>query len=284
MLLDCFTIPCVMLFTFLIVKTKYNWRHLLGVVLCIGGLTILVFTDSIRNSDQAAAGPSPLFGDILCLVGAFLYGVSNTGQEISVKKWSQNEFLAMIGIFGAPINFIQLMVLERSEITHIGWNGSVIGLVIGFAILLFAMYSLTPHMMVLSGSTLFNLSLLTSDAYAIIFGIFLFHKRLHWAYWIALGVIIFGLCLYNIMNEPAQSELDQPHRHTENPVDEESLNVKHSDDLEPTYLSSTTSINTTTKSTISSEDTPRSLPQATADGFAGVDLDSDLTESISSIH
>lgn len=209
-----------MVFTFLILKTKYNWRHLAGVVACLGGLGILVWSDATSNSDSSASGPSPIFGDILCLLGSFLYAVSNTGQEITVKKWDLKEFLAMIGFFGAPINAIQLVILERHEVESIGWNGPVIGLVIAFAVFLFAMYSLTPHMMVLSGSTLFNLSLLTSDAYAILIGLFLFGKKLHWAYWVALAIIIFGLCLYNIMNEPAQSIYDANRlENTSNPED-----------------------------------------------------------------
>ena len=182
----------------------------MGVVACLLGLGVLVWSDAALNKEKSTSGPSPIFGDILCLIGAFLYGVSNTGQEISVKKWSQTEFLAMIGLFGAPISFIQLMVLERHEVVGIGWNVPIIALIVGFALLLFIMYSITPHMMVLSGSTLFNLSLLTSDAYAVLFGLFLFHSRLHWAYWIALVIIVAGLCLYNIRNEPASSEYDRP--------------------------------------------------------------------------
>lgn len=210
MLLDCFTIPCVMVMTYFLLKTRYNWRHLVGVVACLGGLGILVWSDAVANKSKSASGLSPIFGDILCLLGAFLYGVSNTGQEITVKKWSQTEFLAMVGLFGAPISFIQLMILERHEVVGIGWNFPVIAMIIGFALLLFTMYSITPHMMVLSGSTLFNLSLLTSDAYAVLFGLFLFHDKLHWAYWIALVVIVGGLCLYNIRNEPASSIYDRP--------------------------------------------------------------------------
>jgi solute carrier family 35 protein F1/2 len=49
-----------------------------------------------------------------------------------------------------------------------------VGLLVSFGLCLFAMYSLTPYMLLWTGATLFNLSLLTSDAYAIIAGIFFF--------------------------------------------------------------------------------------------------------------
>jgi solute carrier family 35 protein F1/2 len=234
MLLDCFTIPCVMAFTFFILKTRYNWRHLVGVLACLGGLGVLVYSDASSNKEKSESGPSPIFGDILCLVGAFLYAVSNTGQEITVKKWHQHEFLAMIGVFGAPISFLQLVILERHEVLGIGWNLPVVSLIIAFALVLFIMYSVTPYMMVLSGSTLFNLSLLTSDAYAILFGLFLFHSKLHWTYWIALAIIAGGLCLYNIRNEPATSAYDLP-QSPDHPIPTESDNIfpaSHRSDLD----------------------------------------------------
>lgn len=73
---------------------------------------------------------------------------------------------------------------------------------LGFAAFLFAMYSVVPYMLRLSGSTLFNLSLLTSDAYAIIFGMFFFAKVPSWLYFLALAIIIAGLLCYNVWNEP----------------------------------------------------------------------------------
>jgi solute carrier family 35 protein F1/2 len=50
------------------------------------------------------------------------------------------------------------------------------GLIISFVLSLFAMYSLVPIMLMLGGATFFNLSLLTSDVYAIVFGITIFGK------------------------------------------------------------------------------------------------------------
>lgn len=76
---------------------------------------------------------------------------------------------------------------------------------LGYAALLFAMYSVVPYMLRLSGSTLFNLSLLTSDAYAIIFGMFFFSKVPSWLYFIALTIIVGGLLCYNVRNEPVSA-------------------------------------------------------------------------------
>lgn len=45
MLLDCWAIPCVLLFTWLFLKTKYRPRKIVGVVFCVAGAIAVVFSD-----------------------------------------------------------------------------------------------------------------------------------------------------------------------------------------------------------------------------------------------
>lgn len=47
-------------------------------------------------------------GDVLVIVGAILYGVSNVCEEYVVRKYDKVEFLAMVGLFGSFINGAQL--------------------------------------------------------------------------------------------------------------------------------------------------------------------------------
>ena len=42
-------------------------------------------------------------GDILCICGAFLYGVANVSQEFLAKSVDYVELLAMIGVFGSLV-------------------------------------------------------------------------------------------------------------------------------------------------------------------------------------
>lgn len=53
-------------------------------------------------------GSDVLIGDILVLLGASLYAVSNVCEEYIVKKLSRQEFLGMVGLFGTIISGIQL--------------------------------------------------------------------------------------------------------------------------------------------------------------------------------
>lgn len=77
-----------------------------GVVICLLGVSCLVWAD-IEEGIPLGLGNDRLIGDILCLCGAFLYGLSNVAQEFLVKTFDMVEFLGMIGVFGALITGVQ---------------------------------------------------------------------------------------------------------------------------------------------------------------------------------
>jgi solute carrier family 35 protein F1/2 len=245
MLIDCWTIPCVMAMSYFFLRRRFLWRHIVGVGLCIAGLSVLVVSDWLQAAPTPAdtpsgaggggnhtarmlagglespgawwllpdgspassqAGPrrlaadvpsSNVIGDLLCFAGATLYAISNVGQEALVKSYDRTEFLAMLGVFGSVINGVQLLALERGELAAIAWTPATAGCVLGFALFLFAMYTLTSFFLQGSDSTLFNLSLLTSDLWAILAAVFFFDADLHPLYFLALALIVVGLLLYN---------------------------------------------------------------------------------------
>ena len=65
------------------------------------GNVILMHCFSIPASNVA-------LGDVLIIVGASLYGVSNTCEEYVVRHFDKIEFLGMVGFFGSFINGAQL--------------------------------------------------------------------------------------------------------------------------------------------------------------------------------
>lgn len=46
-------------------------------------------------------------------------------------------------------------------------------------------------------ATVFNLSMLTSDAWGALWSVILFHHGLSWAYFVSLAVVVCGVVLYN---------------------------------------------------------------------------------------
>eukprot|EP01112_Ceratiomyxa_fruticulosa_P020931 TRINITY_DN7262_c0_g2_i1.p1 TRINITY_DN7262_c0_g2~~TRINITY_DN7262_c0_g2_i1.p1 ORF type:complete len:340 (-),score=44.60 TRINITY_DN7262_c0_g2_i1:280-1299(-) len=199
MLLDCFTIPCVVILSYFVIGTRYKFIHIVAVLVCISGIVILVLSDTLsKEHNDSASGP--IIGDILCLSGAFLYAVSNVGQEKMIKDYNKEEYLGMVGLYGTLVSGLQLAILEREELRTLHWSWGVLGCIVGFAACMFALYSLVPYMLSLSGATLFNLSLLTSDVFAIAVGIIVFHHTPMWLYFIAYGIIAIGIVMYTMVD------------------------------------------------------------------------------------
>eukprot|EP01133_Synstelium_polycarpum_P001366 gene1366-1569_t len=201
MVLDCFTIPCVVIMSRIFLKTRYTLVHIVAVIISLVGM-IMLFISDLRDGEDANGGPNPLVGDIMVLASSFLYAVSNVGQEYTVKKYDRISYLALLGIFGTVISGIQLAILERNELATMNWTPGITGYMIGFALCLFGMYAVTPTMMDIAGATLMNLSLLTSDIFSLIIGIFLFDRKLSWLYLLGFFIILSSLIIYN---------LSQPH-------------------------------------------------------------------------
>ncbi|KAJ3681143.1 hypothetical protein LUZ60_015632 [Juncus effusus] len=196
MLLDCWSIPCVILFTWVFLKTKYGIRKFIGVAVCVAGLILVVFSD-VHASDRRAKGPNPLKGDLLVFAGATLYAVTNVGEEYLVKKGDRIEVMAMLGVFGAIISAIQISILERGELRSIDWNAHAILPFLGFALAMFLFYSTVPTILKISGATMLNLSLLTSDMWAVLIRIFAYHEKVDWIYFVAFAGVAIGLFIYS---------------------------------------------------------------------------------------
>lgn len=74
----------------------------------------------------------------------------------------------------------------------------------GFITCLFFMYANTSIFLQDLDSTLFNLSLLTSDVYAVIFSYILYGKLVHWLYFIAFTCVVCGLSIYHTQPSPGR--------------------------------------------------------------------------------
>ncbi|KAF9582428.1 hypothetical protein BGW38_000221 [Lunasporangiospora selenospora] len=200
MLLDAWTIPCVVLLSVFFLRMRFVRYHYLGVFICMVGMAFLIWSDMVAGKDFP--GSDYLKGDLFCLLGATLYALSNVGQEFLVRQRPMYEVVGQLGFWATIINGIQLAILERKEIATINWTPSVVGYIIGFDIAMFIMYSVSPILLRLSSATFFNLSLLTSDFYGLLFGIFLFNATINKIYPIAYVLIMLGIIIYNVKPAP----------------------------------------------------------------------------------
>ncbi|KAI0693191.1 hypothetical protein C8T65DRAFT_66391 [Cerioporus squamosus] len=215
MLLDAWAIPVCLLFCWIYMRPKYHWTQLLvrsipcqrlqndcssmfgrtqGIFICIGGLGMLVASDELTDKDWPALSRAK--GDVFMLVGASLYGFTNATEEFFVRKSPLYEVVGQLGMWGVLINGIQAAGLEHKDMTSASWNGTTIGLLVAYTAAMFILYTVAPILYRMASAAYYNLSLLSSDFYGLLFGLFLFHYTVYWLYFVAFAVVILGLIIY----------------------------------------------------------------------------------------
>eukprot|EP00428_Durinskia_dybowskii_P082258 CAMPEP_0170436398 /NCGR_PEP_ID=MMETSP0117_2-20130122/44120_1 /TAXON_ID=400756 /ORGANISM="Durinskia baltica, Strain CSIRO CS-38" /LENGTH=208 /DNA_ID=CAMNT_0010696431 /DNA_START=371 /DNA_END=993 /DNA_ORIENTATION=- len=199
-----------MTLSFLFLGCRYNYKHMLGTGICLLGLACIVINDSIRaTDDDAPAGSDPVLGDVLCLCAAVLYASSNVLQEHLVKFHDREEFLGYLGCFGFSLAVVQCMLVDLPAIRRARFTNKVIGAIAGFIVCLFLMYTNTTAFLQHGDAVLFNLSLLTSDVYAVVFTYFFSGYLVSWMYFLAFALVIVGLALYHSQPPPLHIGRDQ---------------------------------------------------------------------------
>ncbi|XP_055003762.1 solute carrier family 35 member F2-like, partial [Boleophthalmus pectinirostris] len=206
-LLDCFVVPVLMVLSWWILKTRFRPVHYAAVCICVLGVGAMVGADLLAGRDQGSTA-NILLGDGLVLLSASLYAVSNVCQEYTVRNLTREEFLGMVGLFGTIISTIQMVILERNEISAIQWNWKIGLLFCGFALCLYTLYSCMPIVIKLSSATSVNLSLMTADLFSLFFGIFLFHYTFSGLYLVSLIIIIISSIMFNAV--PTQTDSVDP--------------------------------------------------------------------------
>ncbi|KAI3738151.1 hypothetical protein L2E82_28170 [Cichorium intybus] len=192
-LLDCWSIGWVILFTWIFLGTKYSLFQFLGAALCGTGLSLVLLSDSNVGGE---GGSNPLLGDMLVIVGTFFFALSNVGEEFCVKKNCGFEVLAMLGLFGMLFSVIEIAITERKNLEAVIWSTELILTFVGYTVGFFIFYSITALILKTSGSTLYNLSLLTADIWAVLIRVFFYHQKVDWLYYISFSIVGVGLFIY----------------------------------------------------------------------------------------
>jgi solute carrier family 35 protein F1/2 len=207
MLLDAWAIPVCMIFSYLYLRRGYHWTQILGVFICVLGLGLLVGSDELTQKDWVAAAKGK--GDAFMIAGATLYGFTNATEEFFVRKRPLYEVVGQLGLFGFIICGAQAAGLEHNEMKTASWNGATIGLLVAYTAAMFILYTVAPMLYRMASSAYYNLSLLSSDWYGLIFGLGLYHYKPYWLYFIAFALVLSGLVTYFWHSPPEeQGECD----------------------------------------------------------------------------
>ncbi|XP_044978771.1 solute carrier family 35 member F2-like [Hordeum vulgare subsp. vulgare] len=196
-LLDCWTVVWVIMLTWYVLGTRYSFWQFLGATTCVAGLALVLLSDA-KSPDAQDPDKMPLLGDALVIAGTVCYAFSNVGEEHCVKKNDRVELVAMLGLFGMLVGTIQILIFERKSIEAIAWSPTMISLFAGYAVAGFIFYTITPFVLKMSGATLFNLSLLTSDMWAVAIRVYFYQQQINWLYYLAFTVVAIGLIIYSL--------------------------------------------------------------------------------------
>ncbi|GJT37970.1 solute carrier family 35 member F1-like protein isoform X1 [Tanacetum coccineum] len=186
-------------------QISWYWYILLAFVDVQGsflGLCLVLLSDS---GVGGGGGSNPILGDVLVIAGTCFFGLSNVGEEYVVKKVGRVEVLAMFGAFGMLVSIMEMYplslkgrsIFERKSLAVAPWNQAVILTFVGFGIAGFMFCSLTPLVLEASGATLFNLSLLTADMWAVVIRVLIYHQKVDWLYYVSFLFVGIGLIIYS---------------------------------------------------------------------------------------
>lgn len=194
------TTPFAAVLSFFLLKTRYKWKHIVGAVLAFGGC-IAIFVGDYSSSNNATSS-NEAKGNILTVVAAFLYAVSNVLEQWVVKLRdsidANIECTGMVGFYGAILSGIQILGLERTKIHDIHWYSSIYLYYFGYGCAMVVFYLCTSVFIRWTESLMFNISILTMNIYDVIVNYYLFDTGVATSYWIALGFFYAGIILFSL--------------------------------------------------------------------------------------
>jgi solute carrier family 35 protein F1/2 len=194
--------------------------RLFGVFLCIvGGCLCLqedVHHNQIGNTNRGLPHDSRIYGDLLALVAAFLYGLNDVLAEYFVKNNDRVEYLAMLGLFGTMFSFcFQAPILEGGTVhdfvTKFGMDLDfvwVLFLLFCFVAMLSFFYVAVSIFLSKNDATILNLSLQSCPLWAVVMAtvaeIFT-PGEVHWfpppMFFVALVLVVAGTFSYESEEE-----------------------------------------------------------------------------------
>jgi len=196
-LINFFAIVVVVIISFLFLHVRYHPVQVAGILVCCGGMGILIASDHITGANGGSVSRGDqVKGDLFALLGAAFYGMSNVAEEFLVSQRPLYEVVGQLGFWGMIINGVQAAIFDRRSFQTAVWDGQVAGYIVGYNLLLFIFYTLAPIMFRLSSAAFFNISLLTGNFWGVVVGIQVFHLHIHFMYPIAFVCIMIGLVIY----------------------------------------------------------------------------------------
>lgn len=209
-LLGSLTVPSTMLVCGLVLAKKYRLANYIGVILCLSGGALTLLTDTNHSSHHISASSHPhsYYGDLLAASAAILYGIADAAGEFWTKHVNRKEYLGMIGLHGAVVSFVLFLLFERNAVLGIFEDSrtffSALGLMFWYIPSLVSFYVFATFFLVSSDAALLNLSLQSSNLWAILFSIAAFGESPPLLFCVSVVLVVAGVTVYELLGNAAQ--------------------------------------------------------------------------------
>lgn len=196
-LINFWAIVVVVFISFVFLKVRYHWAQCLGIIICIGGVGVLIGSDHVQGATIGGVQVGDqVKGDLFALLGASCYGLTNVYEEWFVSGRPLYEVIGQLGFWGMIISGVQAGIFDRDSFRSATWNGDVAGYLVGYTIILFIFYTGVPVLYRFASAAFMNISLLTGNFWGAIIGTKVFGLSVHWMYPIAFVLIMVGQFVY----------------------------------------------------------------------------------------
>ena len=209
-LLGSLTGPSTMLFSRFILGRRFGKLHYLGVLLCVlgGGLTVWGDYQQDNDDDDEDATRTKItnlhagVGDLLAVVAALMNGLEDVFAEYCVKNVDPYELLGMLGVFGSIITGLAFPFIEKQALAEIMFHRSaaeqwdIVQVFAWYIASVLLYYVGEAYFLVSSDATLLNLSLQSSNLWAIGFSWLAYHILPPLLFYPALVLVVCGVGVY----------------------------------------------------------------------------------------
>lgn len=214
-ILDNFVIPAVLVLNLIFLRKRFTFFHYFGALLSVAGVLAMVVSNAIIYKNGEDGGNQELVGDLLVLGAALCYAISNVAQEFLLKgDTTVDEWLCYLGVFGTLVGGIQFAIIEGTgAVNEVDWTGDDnfnLKWMAVFAVGLTVFYCLVPVMVSLSSSTIFNISITTSDFYSAIISKVVFGQVFNAIYILSFCMSVGGVMIYLLLTDKNVAVITKP--------------------------------------------------------------------------
>lgn len=204
-LLGSVTVPSTIFFSRIILGRVFQRRHWIGALLCVLGGCLTVWTDSSETNGNSTRTDQSYVGDFLAVISSLLYGLGDTIAEYSIKHVDRHEYLGMIGIFGCFFSVVAVSLLEVEAVQELyetattSTDGFVVAAIMLWYVASVVLYYLAEaKFLISSDATLLNLSMQTTNGYAILFAWIVYGETPETRFYLAVVLVVVGAFYYEL--------------------------------------------------------------------------------------